>query len=264
MQGEWAFYWRQFLDEDNLPLDQDSKPDAYLSVPNVWNGLVLANGTVIKGPGFATLWLKILLPQSLSEAPLKFLRIVVRPIDSPYTMQVFDSSRKPLSELIHSGDLQQDAELVIPPKHAKDFPVYAAAELIVVWRISNHHYHAFAGPWLVPEIGEEASIVSKLKTNRATDFLLIGITLAAGLYHWILFLLRPKDFATFWFGLFCFCIAFIVLYVNEHIGDFLGEAFNYSNLQRLLVSLINLDIISLVYFLRNIIPQEAKINFQCY
>ncbi|MEZ5583948.1 MAG: 7TM diverse intracellular signaling domain-containing protein [Candidatus Competibacteraceae bacterium] len=259
MQGEWAFYWKKFYDGDHFRLGKDIQPDAYLSVPNAWNGLALADGKVANGPGFATLRLKIRLPQSISISQVKFLRIVVRPIDSPYEMQVFDSSGKPLSELVHSGDLNQ--KLVIPPKHAQSSPVLSDSELIVIWRISNHQRHAVAGPWRVPELGKEAVIVSKLKINRSIDFLLIGIALTAGFYHWVLFLLRPRDYEAFWFGLFCLCIAFVVFYVNEYIGDFLGEDLNYDNLQKLLVLLVNLDIISLVYFLRSIIPQHAKGKF---
>jgi len=55
LDGQWAFYWKQFIMSSEL---KSYKPDAFVTVPSVWNGYSIGNKK-IEGQGYATYVLQV-------------------------------------------------------------------------------------------------------------------------------------------------------------------------------------------------------------
>ncbi len=70
LDGEWEFYWRQFLDSNQTIQNSEDKK-YYLKLPGAWNGLEI-EGEKISGEGFATLRATILTKKTNSILDFKF------------------------------------------------------------------------------------------------------------------------------------------------------------------------------------------------
>ena len=64
MSGEWAFYWHQLITPDSLQANTN-----YIEYPKLWNDTKL-NGVQIPSTGFATYYLKVLLPKNKTNLAL--------------------------------------------------------------------------------------------------------------------------------------------------------------------------------------------------
>ena len=65
LNGEWEFYWKNFLPPDTPPEEYPS-PSSLISVPGPWKSTVIGDETLSE-VGYATYRLIILLPEKSSE-----------------------------------------------------------------------------------------------------------------------------------------------------------------------------------------------------
>jgi hypothetical protein len=73
LEGEWEFYWNQFLSYEEI-IAKKSSIDTYLKVPGVWNGLKVGN-SVLPGDGFITIHLLVKLPKASENLAIKIPEI---------------------------------------------------------------------------------------------------------------------------------------------------------------------------------------------
>lgn len=66
LNGEWEFYWNRFLYPADFDTAKQLTPDCYGEAPSYWTGYDTDN-LDIKGQGYATYRLTILLPQNFRE-----------------------------------------------------------------------------------------------------------------------------------------------------------------------------------------------------
>ncbi|HPA71454.1 MAG TPA: sensor histidine kinase, partial [Spirochaetota bacterium] len=72
LDGEWEFHWRKLLSPSDFSGPRPPAPDAYLSVPGIWNG-TLIGGAAIDGRGYATYRLKVRLGGATGDLGFKLL-----------------------------------------------------------------------------------------------------------------------------------------------------------------------------------------------
>jgi hypothetical protein len=73
LEGEWDFYWNQFLSYEEI-IAKKSSIDTYLKVPGVWKDLKVGN-SVLPGDGFITIHLLVKLPKAFENLAIKIPEI---------------------------------------------------------------------------------------------------------------------------------------------------------------------------------------------
>ncbi|WP_224245674.1 protein kinase domain-containing protein [Hyalangium gracile] len=229
--GEWAFHWLR-LEDGGSPARE---PDGYLP-PLMWNGRSLGD-MELPARGYATLRLKVLLPSE----PQRLL-LETSPADSAYHLTVLDARGTPLStfEAGTVGTTRETTRLLARPGR---IPIDAANELTLVLRISNFQM-ARGGPWLLPVLGDRATLQREWESERYTELVVVGMLLMMSLHFLTMFGLRRDEPAPLWFSLFCFSLAVRTLL----LGRYLEEAYPDTGLGVLLLRLEYLDLPGIVVF----------------
>ncbi len=94
LAGEWEFYWEQCYGATDPGLGMNIQPDGMFDVPAMWEeGYGLPNGRPISPYGYATLRLRVLLPETSPSAPTEPLWIYVKHALTAYDLRVFGGSK---------------------------------------------------------------------------------------------------------------------------------------------------------------------------
>lgn len=203
LSGEWEFYWEAFLSEEDLQDGQVPKNRLYITVPGIWNGLSV-QGREINGHGYATYRLKILLKPQQDAMAFKFLSM-----GTAYRLYVNGQ------ELCSDGQVGTSFETMTPewsPHVARYLP--RDGQLDLVLHMSNFN-HRKGGAYEAIKFGREQDLQSIREKSLTVSFFVCGGIFIMGIYHLVLFLLRRKDRAPLYFGIFCLFISFYNALLDE-------------------------------------------------
>ncbi|MBF0119384.1 MAG: response regulator [Desulfobacterales bacterium] len=241
LNGEWEFYWKQFLIPENPIIPQKT---GIINVPSSWNGYVV-DGKKLSGDGYATYRLKILLNNHDTPLGFKFLTM-----STAYRFYV--NSKK----ITSVGNIGETSASSIPkyfPHIVNYIPEENQLDILVL--ISNFH-HRLGGVWDVIQIGRDGDIREIREKNIAFELFLFGSVFIMGIYHFGLFALRRKDMSTLFFGIVCFLIALRTILVNE---IYLTHIFYHVHFE----FIIKFDLLSFYFgipifimFIHSIFPQD--------
>jgi len=215
LDGEWAFYWHTFLKPDDISGEHPPVLNGFIKVPGTWNGFEV-NGKKIPGTGYATYRLKVLLGNTDQKLAFKFLDMAV-------AFSVYVNGKM----LLSAGNPGKTAASTRPrfyPQVAEFTP--SARQLDVIIHVSNFH-HRKGGAWESILLGSRNDIWQKRQNALALNLFLFGGILMMGIYHIVLFIFRPQDKSTLFFGIFCFLIAFRSLVTGERYLIELFPDFNW-------------------------------------
>lgn len=207
LSGEWGFFWKKLVREGELA--NAMMPDAWIQVPGIWNGRV-ENGRRVRGDGFATYLLRVLLPAGCGATGIRDLALELHDMGTAYALFIngVESGR--------GGTVGTSAASAVPGFHPAIIgcgPV--RDDLQVALHISNFH-HRKGGAWEKVVLGP-AEILRGMREKRlARDFILFGAIMIMGLYHLVLFGMRKTDRSFLFFGLFCLLISARILVTGEY------------------------------------------------
>lgn len=217
LQGEWAFYWRELL----LPEDirnrsaSDGNRDRWISIPNSWLGYRL-DGQQLDGTGFATFRVVI----ELSEKD-KNERLALRLPTIFHAYKLWVNGEL----LADVGAVGRDKSSVTPGLATKLVffqPKKDTVELVM--QVANFH-HKRGGITKNIELGGSDALTVRTNLKVAAEMFITASLLVIGAYHLLLFVLRRKDRATLYFGLFTMLFGIRSLLVGELMITQLWPAF---------------------------------------
>jgi two-component system, sensor histidine kinase ChiS len=252
LDGQWAFYWQTPSSSPhipNAPLPPDTcflKDTAFIEVPGFWHKAEAVNYPV---HGFATYRLILLLPEDASGLALK-----LGTISSAYTLTINGQT------VGNSGRIGEDRKSTLP-WHKVDMvdPDRFGSRLDI--RITAANFHNWSGGILDHLLlGPRAALERGVKKQFVLNLILFGSLLIMGIYHLALFVLRPKDASTLYFGIFCLCVALWHATVDPH-GRFMELLFpgiTWEWITRTEVLSFYLSIPAFALFLRSIFPVESS------
>ncbi|WP_159881679.1 sensor histidine kinase [Paenibacillus puerhi] len=192
--GEWEFYWQELLSPEDIQnrLARDRNHDRWISIPGSWLGYRI-DGQQLKGTGFATFRVVI----ELSEQDRKErLALRLPTIFHAYKLWVNGE------QLAEVGVVGQDKSSVIP--HLATKLVFFQPEndrVELVMQVTNYH-HKRGGITKDIELGGSDVLTVRTNLKIAAEMFITASLLVIGVYHLMLFVLRRKDRATLYFGLF--------------------------------------------------------------
>lgn len=207
LDGEWEFYWSQFIKTDpfiNLDTLLDTSK-SYIKVPGTWNG-EKSNHKSIDGTGFASYRLIVKLKPNVGLLQIKSLDVA--------TSYKFWINGK---LILKNGEIGTNSEISKP----QYLPLLAVLDNLkeeneFIMEISNFK-HSKGGFWESLRIGQIDQIQKYRETKLGFDLFLTGSLLIMGIYHLGLFSLRRNDQSSLLLGAFCFILVLRLLLTGERL-----------------------------------------------
>ncbi len=240
LDGEWLFYWNNFLVTDS---SNYTKSPIILDVPDVWTGAKYNNKT-IDDLGYGTYKLKVKLKNKYKKLALK-----LRTISTAYILYINGkkvSSVGKISKTKKGSKADYNVRMV-------DFE-NTTGYLDITIEISNYHYKK-SGLWQEIDIGTEQIIQTENTKKKSIELFLIGSIFIMSLYHFSLFVLRKTDKSSLYFGMFTFSLILRVSSTSEYSLRLLYNI-NWSLLVRIEFISIFLTLSSFVLFMRELFPKD--------
>jgi len=131
------------------------------------------------------------------------------------------------------GRVGASAEAMVPAARPRTFfftPADGDVELVLQ---ASNFSHRNGGIWKSMYFGDDAAVVDRLELQHSIDLLLISGLLLIGVYHMWHFVVRPKDRASLYFGLFSLALGLRACTVGEAFLLKLIPAFPYLWLSKL-------------------------------
>ncbi|MBB6695300.1 MULTISPECIES: ATP-binding protein [Cohnella] len=207
LTGEWAFYWQELLSPEDIQIRsaRGGNADRWISIPNSWLGYRL-DGQQLSGTGYATFRLVVQLSeQDRSER----LALRLPTIFHAYKLWV---NGELLAEV---GVVGPDKSSAIPQLATKLVffqPEHGTVELVM--QVANFH-HKRGGITKYIELGGSDGLSVRTNLSIAAEMFITASLLVIGVYHLLLYIMRRKDRAPLYFGLFTLMFGIRSLLVGE-------------------------------------------------
>ncbi|MCG8615574.1 MAG: ATP-binding protein [Desulfobacterales bacterium] len=251
LTGTWEFYWQTHLPPENRI--RHPKRDAFIRTPGVWNKTDV-RGEPIPGQGFATYRLIVELPPAVDDIGidlgLKFL-------DMATSFRVFVNG----IEIAAAGEPGLTIGQTTPAYTPRVSPLPHAlltpkTELLI--HVSNFH-HWQGGMWEKITLGSIDDLTRRREHKLFMNALLFGSILIMGLYHLILYRLRPQDKSTLYFGLFCLMVAVRPLTHGERpLMALLPETIPFTQFLQLNYISFYFCVPLFAYYTRTLFPEQVS------
>ncbi|MBO9599813.1 MAG: hypothetical protein J7559_18575, partial [Cohnella sp.] len=217
LQGEWAFYWQELLSPEDIRTRsaEARNRDRWISIPNSWLGYTI-DGRRLEGTGFATFRVVI----ALSEKD-KNERLALR-LPSIFHAYKLWVNGELLAEVGAVGRDKSSATPRLATKLVFFQPRNDKVELVM--QVANFH-HKRGGITKDIELGGSDALTLRTNLKVASEMFITASLLVIGVYHLLLFVLRRKDRATLYFGLFTMLFGIRSLLVGELMITQLWPAF---------------------------------------
>jgi len=202
LDGEWEFYWQQFLEPTDFRDGKQPSAVDYFTVPNKWNQYKSKEGGT--GDGYATYRLTIKFHE-----PARYLTLKMPDVATAYKLYIngelvrcvgvvgqglVDSKPKYLPQMVSFYTERQDIELVI--------------------QVSNFA-HQKGGIKSSLQLGLEQVGYKIRDKQMGFELFILGSIFIMAVYHFGLYIMRRKDKPAFYFGLFCLLIAIRAIVTGE-------------------------------------------------
>ena len=201
LDGQWAFYWKQFIMSSEL---KSYKPDAFVTVPSVWNVYSIGNKK-IEGQGYATYVLHI----HREKVQETMLGLKIPTFSSAYKLYINDTL---VSENGVIGTSQKEEIGEYKPKvvtfnaPANDFDI--------VIQVSNFHY-ARGGFWGSVYLSNPENVLELQNKAFNKEFFIIGALSLIAFFYLSVFLLNREMKHCLYFACLCFMLVFAVQSVGQ-------------------------------------------------
>lgn len=250
LNGEYEFYWQQFLDRRELLTQQ---AENYAQVPGEWNDVPINDPEneqrIIRAGshGYATYRLNVLIAPNQSNLALKVY-------DFGTAARIFIDGKLRLE----MGRVSSRADISaahFQPTIIEFSPKGQRVEL--VFHVSNFD-HRSGGIWLPMMLGEAQSIRAFSDRQIAIELLLFGAIIMIAVFNLALFALRPTNLGNLFLSIFCVIAGIRILSVNERFLFRIFPDIDWASISRIEYLSWYLLVPFLGHFLLQIFPRQTK------
>ncbi|MFD1144062.1 ATP-binding protein [Larkinella insperata] len=237
LTGQWFFRWNQFTDPVSLV-----KSPTYFTVPGTWRTYTGNHPLYPRELGHCTYGLRIRLPESNQIWSLR-----IPPIRTAYKLYV-NNQLVALSGQLAPGPATKPwteskvVSFLIPDQEA-----------FILIHVANYHF-AYGGLRKPLQFGNPSVITQDREKSLLFSSSVIGALLIIGLYHLLLYALRPRDKAPLLFGILCLTIALRELFTAETVFFLFFPDVDWALAFKALYSTFPIGIISLTLYLHTLFP----------
>ncbi len=194
LEGSWAFFWHELIIPDSINANSN-----FVEFPTLWNNTKL-NGVQLPSIGYATYYLKVLLPKNK-----KGIALTVPDTYSSYRLFINGAlfSANGIPDTSKSRSKANWITKTLQLETDKD-------SIVLVLQIANY-WHAKGGPYRAISIGNRYKMFSQDEKEKAYDLILTGCLFMGGLFFFGLFLFGKHDKVILFFSLFCISYSYRVI-----------------------------------------------------
>ena len=225
VRGEWKFYPNKIInpEKDNLEVLFQNK--ILIKFPGIWNNVKDPRNlkNEIDPNGYGSFLLKVKgIPNE------KRMGLAIKRFFSSY--DVFVISGKSVQKMGGMGKVGMTKKSSVarhgPWEGQFSSPSKKGKTFFILINSSNYRHR---GGGLTEEgmfLGLEEDIKPLIRNEESIKFLLIGIFIIMGLYHFSLFYQRNEDYVSLWFGLVLFSLGARLFFNNSYLDNFLTNSGN--------------------------------------
>src|SRR5690625_3119802 len=203
LDGEWRFFWDEFLSSDEMSEDSGLIVD----VPNHWNAYSF-DEQPIDQYGYATYSMTLLLNDADVD---QILSLYVHGIATAYDLWVDH-------ELVASvGKPATNTQDTIPgnlPQTVTFKPQTNEVEILI--HVSNFHQRK-AGVWESIGFGTAGQMRQERENSVLLQVFLVGCMFMIGCYHFAMYLQRHKHKSALYLAITCFSVAVRTLFLRNNL-----------------------------------------------
>ena len=232
LNGEWKFYWNEFLESNTL---RNEKKGVFVRVPGTWE-------KQFPRLGYGTFLLKVI---GLKEG------MGLRINENFSATKIFSASSDGFDLIYKTGKTGKTSKEEIPELsfHVAPFPHSGSFFLII--HISNFNYRN--GNIAELRIGNYKKLKRKHLYKVYLDYLMMGILLIIGIHHLGLYSQRKKSLDTLFFGLLCLLLFVRIGVIGYHFVWFYNE-----------LSLAIFRLMTIINYLLTIVIPVIGVSFVAY
>jgi signal transduction histidine kinase len=246
LDGEWEFYWNQFLYSSDFKMEKNVSVKDYIQVPDTWNSTGLEDG--FRRKGFATFRLLVHLgPDNIGKLAFKIL-------DISTACKVFINGK----EVYTSGTTGLTKNTTIPgysPGIAR-FETYAD-DLEIIINVSNFH-HRIGGVWESISMGMEEDIQGEIVKSRYFNIFLSTVLLVFFFFHIIIYIPSRRDKTILFLSIFSFFLFIRGISSGERIILQIFPFLSWNIYSRIEYLSVYLALAFFMKFLRSSFPKEIN------
>lgn len=240
LNGDWDFYWGEFisLDLSDLP----SKKIA-ATVPSVWNNYK-KDGVNLPGKGFGSYKLKIL----LNENHPKDIALKLLAINSSF--KLFVNGEEMASSGVTSTTPLKNRDKYKP---TTVFLERGTDVLDIVIHVSNYSLKR-GGLRERIEFGTSEALLELRERSVLFELFLFGAIFIIGIQYIVIFLVRRKEVVYVYFAAICIAIALRTLVLGERYLLHMFPQMSMGVMQFFAIGLIIITIVTFVYYIKTLFP----------
>lgn len=199
LEGELGFFWEQLLEPKDF--DKEWNNASFISFPEIWNGTIVDEDT-LSAKGFATYFLRVLLPKSAMDTELGFS---IQDMYSAYRFYMNDR------EIASNGVVASTADTYKPYwlPQAVTFMV-TSDTLNLVLQVANFD-HSKGGTKEDVLFGDAKVVSVQFENDLAYDYILTGCLLMGGLFFFGLYFFGRNEHSMLYFSLFCIAYSYRII-----------------------------------------------------
>ncbi|MGI6778210.1 MAG: sensor histidine kinase [Acetivibrionales bacterium] len=246
LEGQWEFYWNQFLDPTDFQNGKLPEITGHIDVPSTWNKYKI-NGEKLSGNGYATYRLLIKTSNNLNNG----LGLKIPRIFTAYSL--WSDGRL----IASSGKISKTSEHAVPqyyPKIVMLNPSDHIVELIV--QISNFS-HRSGGMLESIILGSQEDIIKSRENKLSFELFLFGTLLIMGVYHIVLYISRRNNLPPLFFGSYCLLIATRTLFVGEIFIIQLFPSLNWELQHKIQTLTFYIGVPIFIKFIKSVFPHDV-------
>lgn len=244
LTGEWGFFWRELRPAPSVDANTIQAHNIFIPVPGYWS-----DSMGHPAEGFATYALTILLPHSVAQQPLLALRV----FNTNTAIHLWADGR----DVYSSGTVGTDLQSEIPHWRPNVVTFVPQGDTVtLVMHLSNFHYRK-GGVWRPMSLGLVPDVVQEWSQRDQFDLMLMGGLLIIGLGQLGLFVLRPSDRSTLYFGLFCGVMLLRIAFVGDHLVEQRWPDFDFEWARKFEYLALSLGPLILCYYFREVFGAQA-------
>ncbi|MDX1807579.1 MAG: diguanylate cyclase, partial [Paenisporosarcina sp.] len=243
LNGEWAFYWKQFLTSNQIDEMNRMRSFQYISVPSDWTSLTNEPN------GFATYSLTLQIPENRLGN--------VMGIYIPYQYSSYSLWMEGVN--VASNGFVGTKRASSEPTFKKEVAFFTPkdTEIQVIMHIANFEHPI--GGFNRPIYFGTADAITNYYTNLvALTLFVIGGILIMGIYQLGIYVFRRKEKAFLFFGLLSILVAFRALFEEPLFITVLFPHISWIWQHRLEFIVMYTGYLLYLFFLRSLYPSELK------
>ncbi len=244
LDGEWDFFWEQYLGPDS---DIDQSEPLSITVPGAWNTHFI-QGKYYPDQGYATYRLRVI----TGSYPDLVLGLKFPNMINAYTVYINGET------VAQNGQVGTNKETNNPkwiPRTAYFRFTRTTNEILI--HVGNFRY-IDGGIQTSLNLGSQHRISARQDFLAGWDNFLFGVFIIMGMYHLGLFLLRKEDLSTLYFGLFSFFVGLRTFVTGERVLLALIPAISWDFGLRMEFFTMPLTGIFFILYIRTLFPEEAN------